>query len=230
MSLPRASCALRPIADVAECLDGKRIPINRGERSKRLGGIPYYGANGRVGWIDEALFDEPLVLVVEDETFTGRRKPFSYLIQGPAWVNNHAHVLRAKGEVLPAYLSFALSYYPFIPLTTGSTGRRKLTQRALMSAPIGVPDFESQRRIVDELEVLVTEVERQQRSVAKSVIRADRIRGAILAKAFYGQLVPQDPTDEPAAVLLDRIRSGSIGTGPLASRRAPRKRSAVEST
>ncbi|MEZ5620082.1 MAG: hypothetical protein R3E78_02450 [Burkholderiaceae bacterium] len=43
--------------------------MNKTERAKRVGTIPYLGANGRTGWIDEARFDEELVLVVEDETF-----------------------------------------------------------------------------------------------------------------------------------------------------------------
>jgi len=57
------------IGHVAECLDSKRIPINKEEREKRQGDIPYYGANGQVGWIDDFIFDDPLVILVEDETF-----------------------------------------------------------------------------------------------------------------------------------------------------------------
>jgi len=77
---------------VAENLDRLRRPINKTERSKRQGEIPYYGANGRTGWINEYLFDEPLILVVEDETFIGREIPFSYKITGKSWINNHAHI------------------------------------------------------------------------------------------------------------------------------------------
>ena len=77
-------------------LDNMRKPINKNERSTRVGPIPYYGANGRVGWIDDYIFDEPLVCVVEDETFTGRTIPFSYKITGKTWVNNHAHILKTK--------------------------------------------------------------------------------------------------------------------------------------
>jgi len=76
------------IEQVTECLDHMRIPINKTERARRIGDIPYYGANGQVDWIDDYIFDEPLVLVVEDETFTGRKKPFCYKITGKSWVNN----------------------------------------------------------------------------------------------------------------------------------------------
>ena len=75
-TLPEGWC-WTTIGAVTECLDRHRVPISKKERLKRTGSVPYYGANGQVGWIDEQLFDEPLVLVVEDETFTGRTKPFS---------------------------------------------------------------------------------------------------------------------------------------------------------
>ena len=41
-----------------DILDRKRVPINAKERDERKGNIPYYGATGQVGWIDDYLFDE----------------------------------------------------------------------------------------------------------------------------------------------------------------------------
>jgi type I restriction enzyme S subunit len=55
---------LKPLAEVADILDGKRVPVNAKEREKRQGRVPYYGATGQVGWIDDFLFDEELVLLV----------------------------------------------------------------------------------------------------------------------------------------------------------------------
>jgi hypothetical protein len=71
------------VGDISECLDRQRIPVNAEERKRRGGSVPYFGANGLVGWIDKPLFNEPLILVVEDETFVGRTKPFAYRIDGP---------------------------------------------------------------------------------------------------------------------------------------------------
>ena len=116
--------------EVTICLDHKRVPVKKSERTD--GNIPYYGANGPVGFIGERLFDEELVLVVEDETFLGRVKPFSYIIEGPSWVNNHAHVLKCTSALLPKFLNILLAYYPFIPLTSGTTGRKKLTKNTLL--------------------------------------------------------------------------------------------------
>jgi type I restriction enzyme S subunit len=175
------------VADLAVSLDNMREPVNKTERAKRVGTIPYLGANGRTGWIDEARFDEELVLVVEDETFVGRKLPFSYYFSGKCWVNNHTHVLRARRDVvLPKYLNLALSYYPFIPLTTGSTGRRKLTKAALMSAPIKVPDLVTQQNIVAELDRRLSIVREVEAEVDANLKRAQALRQAVLARAFEG--------------------------------------------
>jgi type I restriction enzyme S subunit len=173
------------ISDVAISLDNLRRPVNRRERAMRSGTIPYLGANGQTGLIDQPLFDEELVLVVEDETFVGRTAPFSYYFAGKCWVNNHTHVLRARSAVvLPKYLNLALSYYPFIPLTTGSTGRRKLTKAALMNAPIGVPSMLKQRKIVAEVDRRLSIVREVETEVDTNLKRAQALRQATLSWAF----------------------------------------------
>ena len=76
----------------------KRIPVNGEDRDRRSGDIPYYGANGLQGYIDDFIFDEPLILIAEDggrfDEYLSR--PIAYRIAGKSWVNNHAHLLRAK--------------------------------------------------------------------------------------------------------------------------------------
>ena len=179
------ACVSGTIADIAISLDNMRKPVNKLERAKRPGNIPYLGANGQTGWIDVPLFDEELVLVVEDETFVGRTDPFCYYFADPCWVNNHTHVLRARPEVVSAkYLNLALSYYPFIPLTTGSTGRRKLTKAALMTAPVSVPSLKKQAEVIDEVERCLSIAREVEAEVDTNLKRAQALRQATLAKAF----------------------------------------------
>jgi type I restriction enzyme S subunit len=203
------------IGQVAKSLDNLRRPINKDERAGRAGAIPYYGANGRVGWIDDWIFDEALVLVVEDETFIGRELPFSYVIRGKSWVNNHAHVLRPIDGMTADYLNICLAFYDFIPLTSGTTGRRKLTKGTLMAAPLTVAPLEEQHEIVRRVDALFKLADAIEARVAAATARADKITQAILAKAFRGELVPteaelarQEGRDyEPASALLARIHA-----------------------
>src|SRR5262249_48169944 len=166
------------VDQVADCLDHQRVPVNKKDRQKRQGDIPYYGANGLVGYIDNYIFDESLVLVVEDETFLGRQKPFSYKITGRSWVNNHAHVLRATAATTTDFLNFVLMFYNFVPMTTGTTGRRKLTKKALMGATLKLPPVVEQCRIVAEVERRLSIIDELEAVIATNLKRADRLRQA----------------------------------------------------
>src|SRR4051812_7208175 len=79
--------------DAAEFLDHRRRPVKESDR--QAGAIPYYGANGLQGMINDFLFDEPLVLLAEDGGHFGvPNRTIAYQVEGKCWVNNHAHVLR----------------------------------------------------------------------------------------------------------------------------------------
>lgn len=204
--LPFNWCLTR-IRDVSQCLDSQRIPVSKDERAKRIGNIPYYGANGPVGWIDDYIFDADLVLIVEDETFLGRQIPFSYIIRGKSWVNNHAHVIKPLGSISVDYLNICFSFYDFVPLTSGTTGRRKLTQAALMGAEFLIAPLQEQQEIVRRVQTLFKTADRIEQRYQKARTYIDQLTQSILAKAFRGELVAQDPNDEPASVLLERIRA-----------------------
>jgi type I restriction enzyme S subunit len=164
------------------------------------------------------------VLVVEDETFVGRQIPFTYLIRGKSWVNNHAHILRACTGLYTEFLNYSLSYYPFTPLTTGSTGRRKLTQKALMDAPYALPPEDEQLRIIAEIERRLSVDDDIQQTLKRTSDRAVRLRQSVLRSAFEGSLVPQDPADEPASAILARIRAErSASSRPSPTRRTREK-------
>lgn len=107
--IPENWCWVYLTGGFAECLDSFRKPINATERVSRNGDIPYYGATGQVGWINDFLTDEQLVLVGEDGApFLDLLKDKAYIIKGKAWVNNHAHVLRSyfgnRGNFKTAFL------------------------------------------------------------------------------------------------------------------------------
>jgi type I restriction enzyme S subunit len=89
-----------------------------------------------------------------------------------------------------------------------SAGIYKIAQPDIQSAPVPVPpaaeSLEALRLLHDQLEVS----DAMQSAIDKSLARCTAQRQNILRAAFAGQLVPQDPADEPAEVLLARLRSG----------------------
>jgi type I restriction enzyme S subunit len=77
----------------------------------------------------------------------------------------------------------------------------------LKQTPIPLPPLAEQHRIVAEVERRLSVVGELEKQVEAALRRAERLRQAILKRAFEGRLVPQDPTDEPASVLLARIQA-----------------------
>lgn len=180
---------LAPLGACVEVLDSQRKPVNSTERAGRLGNVPYYGATGQVGWIDDFLFDEELVLLGEDGApFLDKTKPIAYLISGKSWVNNHAHVLRARrGIASNRYLKYFLDAFDFTDYIQGST-RDKLTQGAMNSIPLILPPIEEQEEIVRRVEGILAVAHGSLGRVDTAERCLSRTVKAALAKAFRGEL------------------------------------------
>jgi type I restriction enzyme S subunit len=139
-----ASCLL---GDVVDIFDSRRIPLSADVRARRSGPYPYYGANGVVDHIDDYLFEGEHVLLAEDGGYWGRGEACAYLVDGRFWVNNHAHILRAREGVADnAFLVFLLNSLDLNGHISGST-RGKLTQGVLRTIPLSLPILAEQRRI-----------------------------------------------------------------------------------
>ncbi|MBF0407757.1 MAG: restriction endonuclease subunit S [Candidatus Riflebacteria bacterium] len=157
------------IDDCCEILDNKRVPINSTSRELRKGDIPYYGANGLQGFIDDYIFDEPLILIAEDggnfESFATR--PIAYRISQKSWVNNHAHVLRAKRGFSQDLIFYSLEHKDIQSFIVGGT-RAKLNQRALRSITISLPKYEpEQAKIAEVLSTVDRAIEQTEEMIAK---------------------------------------------------------------
>ena len=138
------------LKDVVAVMDDKRKPINEGERSSMKEGnlYPYYGATGVVDYINAYLTDERLLCIAEDCGNYGPGEESSYIIEGKAWVNNHAHVVKPNDELCDiTYLHNYLKVTDLLPFVSGTT-RKKLTQKAMNDLDIILPPIDKQRDYV----------------------------------------------------------------------------------
>ncbi len=201
------------LEDVIEVLDSQRIPINAKERANRKGNVPYYGATGQVGWIDDYLFDEELILLGEDGApFFDSSKPVAYMIRGKSWVNNHAHVLRALGLIPNSFLMHQLNIVDYRPFVSGTT-RAKLPQKPMRKIPLLIPPLPEQHRIVEAIENYFSRLDKAVEALERVKANLKRYRASVLKSAVEGRLVPTEAElakaesrdYEPASVLLERI-------------------------
>lgn len=135
------------------------------------------------------------------------------------WV--HVAVLRVTSEevILPDYLSMffnsPVGHFQSQKYTHG-VANRDLGLKRMIKISLGLPSIEEQNeivRLVDQYFAFADTIEAQ---VKKAQARVDNLTQSILAKAFRGELVPQDPNDEPAEVLLKRIAKARAEAEQLA--------------
>ncbi|MBI1815676.1 MAG: restriction endonuclease subunit S [Deltaproteobacteria bacterium] len=114
-----------------------------------------------------------------------------------------------------------------------ATAQKNINLEVLSDVAIALPPLAEQNRIVAEVERRLSAIDELDAVVDANLKRAERLRQSILKRAFEGKLVPQDPNDEPASVLLERIRAERVAT-PTAPRhqtsRSPRRRRAQSTT
>tara|TARA_Y100000034_G_scaffold108513_2_gene138928 strand:+ start:1596 stop:2786 length:1191 start_codon:yes stop_codon:yes gene_type:complete len=134
------------IEQTCDILDKLRKPITK---SKRVAGpYPYYGATGVLDHVEGYLFNEPLVLVGEDGAKWGVGDKTAFPIEGKTWVNNHAHVLRPKRNMLiDKWLLYYIEATDLSPFITGLTVP-KLNQQKLKTISFPLPSLPEQKRIV----------------------------------------------------------------------------------
>ncbi|MFF5272127.1 hypothetical protein [Streptomyces sp. NPDC000133] len=140
---------------------------------------------------------------------------------------NHVFRARVIGEVIhPTLLawhanSFGKSWCERNGKQTVNLA--SISLRKIKLLPISIPPQELQEQLVKEIEGHLENV-RVGHSLAEGAFaQAQELRAALLYAAFTGALVPQDPADEPASDLLDRIRAQREAAATTPRKRAPRK-------
>ena len=142
--------------DCVNFLDSKRKPIEEGNRTKGI--FPYYGASGIVDYINDYIFDEELILLSEDgANITDRNYPVCFLAKGKYWVNNHAHVLKAKEGFINSFLCNAMERKDYTLYNTGMA-MPKLNKEACKRIPVLHPSSNEQQAIATYFTTLDSQI------------------------------------------------------------------------
>lgn len=133
---------------VCQILDQYRSPVTADQRSQNGDVLyDYYGASGPIDKIDGYTIDGHVMLIGEDgANLRLRNLPLMYEVNGKAWINNHAHILKPDDGTEFYYLFFALEALDINPYITGSA-QPKLSQENLKNILIPMPTLDEQREI-----------------------------------------------------------------------------------
>jgi len=135
------------------------------------------------------------------------------------------HVFRARlynSEDEPKFVSWwsnTCGTDHFLELGKQTTNLASISKSTLGSLPINLPPPAEQREIVRRVEDLFNYVDQLEAKLTAASRFADRLIPALLAKAFRGELVPQDPNDVPASELLANLKSTQSDSPHLSTRR-----------
>ncbi|QFS45885.1 restriction endonuclease subunit S [Nostoc sphaeroides] len=135
---------------------------------------------------------------------------------------------KVKIELIHYLLSSQATKEYFKKNATGTAGNMpKINQQVVMNTPVFIPCIEEQKQIVSLIQQCFTAIDCIQQQHQKAEEQLNQLNQSILAKAFRGELVPQDPDDEPASVLLERIRAEreKINNGKQKSQRTSKRKS-----
>ena len=123
-------------------------------------------------------------------------------------IQNHLHRLRPYDRIYTKFYYYIMYLYKANGRINGNgIGLQGLSSNALHNIIVPVPPVEEQKRIVDSIDSVLSLIEQIESHKQNLSSQIDNIKSKILDLAIRGKLVPQNPNDEPASVLLERIRA-----------------------
>ncbi|MBW7832115.1 MAG: restriction endonuclease subunit S [Simplicispira suum] len=196
---------VKRLRHLVECLDGKRVPLNSAERADRPGDVPYWGANAIMGYVDQPLFDEELVLLGEDGApFFDPFRPVAFRSLGPVWPNNHIHVLRPNQTTFTKFIVYCLNVTDYANFIDGST-RDKLTQAGMNSIRLPWPSRDEALLIATFLDRETAKIDALVAEQEKLIALLQEKRQAVISHAVTKGLDPNVPMKDSGVEWLGEV-------------------------
>jgi type I restriction enzyme S subunit len=193
-------------------------------KKSQLGGeFPVYGGNGVNGMHSAWLVSTPTIVIGRVGAHCGN----VHLTEGHAWITDNAiYASEVPEGAFLSYWTLAMSLQN-LNANAGGTGQPYVNQKHLNDLVVPMPPRDEQIRICRATEELLAISDHVRSQLEINARRASRLRQSILKWAFEGKLADQDPEDEPAAALLERIkaeRDTAKSTGTIRPKRVAGKK------
>ena len=164
---------------------------------------------------DEYMLDSDIIVNSTGNGTLGRIGIFydsDRISNGEIVPDSHVTIVRTVAEVNTSFVYYTLKYYqPFLEKQgDGSTNQTELKPVTIASLLIPLPPIEEQNRVVSKLGEAIPHIKsydiKNDAITELNKMFPEQLKKSILQEAVQGKLVPQDPSDEPASVLLEHIR------------------------
>jgi len=177
-------------------------------RSQRLSsGIFFvYGGNGILGKHNKYMFEETKLIIGRVGVNCGN----VHITRPKSWVTDNAFIVSYDNE--KACQEYLLYYLEFLNLNkyAGSTAQPVISGHKIYPIDIKLPNKKEQFEIFSKIEKNFSIINKLKETVEQNLSKIEYLRQSILKKAFEGKLVPQNPNDEPAEKLLERIKQEKV--------------------
>jgi type I restriction enzyme S subunit len=140
---------VKSLGEITNCLDNVRVPLNEAQREKMRGDHPYCGANGILDFVNGYVIDDDVILIAEDGGYFDEYKtrPIAYRMVGKCWVNNHAHILKAKANFDQGFIFYSLVHKNILPFLASGT-RTKLNKSQMNKIELKLPKEEAEQTAI----------------------------------------------------------------------------------
>jgi type I restriction enzyme, S subunit len=161
---------VKTLQETMDCFDNVRIPLNETQRARMKGDYPYCGANGVLDYVNDYVIDDDIILIAEDGGYFDEyaHRPIAYRMMGKCWVNNHAHILKAKTGFDQGFLFYSLVHKDILTFLASGT-RAKLNKSEMWKIEVRLPlDPSEQNRIASVLTDMDAEIAGLEQKLGKA--------------------------------------------------------------
>ncbi len=191
---------------LCDILDQYRSPITADQRNQDADVLyDYYGASGAIDKIDGYTIDDHVMLIGEDgANLRMRNLPLMYEVNGKAWINNHAHILKPKSEADFYYLFYALEALDLNTYITGSA-QPKLSQESLKNIWIPIPQYDTQKKISSVIRKKCLDIDTLIEQTRASIKEYNKLKQAVITQAVTKGIRPNCPMKDSGIEWIEQI-------------------------